>query len=156
MLISCSTKKDTVDANDLIQSLPKIQTPVTYRSDSRANIVGSAEIDTAFMRKMINEGFGPMGRLFEANDFYAIIGAVPNDTGSPEIRTIDKKGKQIASHILWETAGADMGYYSTNIVTIFPDRTILFKDSVMTRKINSEGTNEIEGTDSVSVTTKKY
>lgn len=141
-----------------IERLPKIQTPITFNSDNRESIEKLATVDSELVTKIqeLIPGFGILGQLFETEEFYVIVGIVPNDTGSPRIITINKKGEEIDSYIIWETAGGGMGSYSTNIVTILPDKTILFMDSTLTRNINEEGTDEIEGTDSISVTTKKY
>jgi hypothetical protein len=70
--------------------------------------------------------------------------------------TFDKEGNQLDSHVVYETALGDMGHYSSNYVTINPNRVIDFTDSTTTRKINPEGTDEIPGTDSLTVTIKKY
>ena len=158
-LISCSGQR-TAD-NPLINSielLPKIQTPITFNSDDTESIEKLTRVDNDLVSKFQEQipGLGILGQLFETDDFYVIVGIVPNDTGSPKIITINKKGEEIDSYIIWETAGGGMGSYSTNIVTILPDRTILFMDSTLTRNLNEEGTDEIEGTDSISVTEKKY
>jgi hypothetical protein len=57
---------------------------------------------------------------------------------------------------MYPSAGGDMGYYSTNIITLTENRELFLTDSTLTRKINKEGDNEIPGTDSLSVTIKKF
>jgi hypothetical protein len=49
-----------------------------------------------------------------------------------------------------------MGYYATNTVKILSNRQIIYKEQILYRKINSEGTNEIPNTDSLVVSAKKY
>lgn len=138
-----------------IKLLPKIQIPITFNSNNRESIEKLARVDNELVIKIQEQipGFGILGQLFETEEFYVIVGIVPNDAGSPRIITIDEKGEEIDSYIIWKTAGGGMGSYSTNIVTILPDRTILFMDSTLTRNINEEGTDEIKGTDSISVIT---
>jgi hypothetical protein len=93
---------------------------------------------------------------FLTENFITIIGYIPNDTGTPILVTFDNDGNELDSHVVYETAMGDMGHYSSNYVTINPDREIYFTDSTTTRKINAEGTDEIPGTDSLVVTIKKY
>jgi hypothetical protein len=84
------------------------------------------------------------------------LGNIPTDTGAPIILTYDKNGNKIDSYLVYSTAMGDMGRYTWNKETIFPDMTIDFTDSTITRKINADGTNEIQGTDSLTVTRKNY
>jgi hypothetical protein len=123
-----------------IEQLPKIQTPITFHSENRESIEKLATVDNELVTKIQEQipGLGILGQLFETKDIYVIVGIVPNDSGSPEVLTINKKGEKIDSYIIWETAGGGMGSYSTNIVTILPDRTILFMDSTLTRHINGQ------------------
>ena len=149
-----SKNKDFVELSD---KLPTIQTPISFNSNTEINLKAADFPDNEIIKKLraINY-FSPFGKLFEDENLMVIIGYIPNDTGTPVIATIDSGGKEIDSHLVYETAMGDMGYYSSNYVTIFPDRRICFIDSITTRKINAEGTNEIPGTDSLAVKTKTY
>jgi hypothetical protein len=147
------TKNDLVT---LIGRLPTIQTPVTFDSDKSVSV--GVKIDQHVIDSLQNKipGYGILGKLFETDDFIAIVGIVPNDTGSPQILIFDRTGKEIDSYFAYGTAGGDMGFNSKNVVTINPNREILFIDSTWTMKINDEGTDIIEGTDSLTVTTEKF
>ena len=114
--------------------------------------------DNPFFNQIQTElsGFGVFGLLFETKTFIAILGNIPTDVGTPIIITYDKKGTKIDSHPVYENVMGDMGTYIDNFETIFPDMQIVFIDSTITRKINLDGTDEIPGTDSLSVKTKKY
>ena len=81
---------------------------------------------------------------------------VPADIATPVLTTYDKMGKEIDSFFMYPTAGGDMGYYSTNVITLKENKELFLTDSVLTRKINKEGTDEIPGTDSLSVTKKTF
>lgn len=70
--------------------------------------------------------------------------------------TFDKNGAEVSLHVVYETAMGDMGCYTSNFVTIDRDRIIHFTDSTVTRQISEEGLDEIPGTDSLTVTVKKY
>lgn len=159
ILAGCSkpsaTQKET-DLMGLINGLPTMVTPITFNSDKPISSdpqVGQVVIDQ--LQKLI-PGYGLIGKLFETENFVAIIGVVPNDTGSPMILIFDRNGIQIDSYLLYETAGGDMGYESKNTVTIKPNKEIEFIDSTWTMKINKEGTYVVEGTDSLSVLRKGY
>jgi hypothetical protein len=147
------TKGDLVT---LIGRLPTIQTPVTFDSDK--TVILNVKIDQDIIDSLQTKipGYGILGKLFETEDFIAIIGIVPNDTGSPQILIFDRIGKEIDSYFAYRTAGGDMGFNSKNVVTINSNREILFIDSTWTTKINDDGTDIIEGTDSLTVTTEKF
>ncbi len=49
-----------------------------------------------------------------------------------------------------------MGFVSKNVVTIYPNREIVFTDSTWTMKINEDSTDVIQGTDSLTVATEKF
>ncbi|HOX82273.1 MAG TPA: hypothetical protein PLJ60_05230 [Chryseolinea sp.] len=157
--ISCSGQRDkgNKDIAQLRKELPKIATPIEFNSE-RMLKYKSVELEG---NGLINElkaknYFTLLGKVFETENNITIIGYIPDDIGTPILITFDNNGNQISSHAIYETAMGDMGRYTVNIVTILPDRQILFIDSTVTRKINAEGTDEIAGSDSVSVTNRKY
>ena len=100
--------------------------------------------------------FTLLGKVFETKRTITILGYIADDYGTPTLITFDSQGKKISSHGLFENAVADMGRYTSNMTTLLANKQILFTDSTITRKINPEGTDEIPGTDSLSVTRKKY
>ena len=158
MLFGCGGQRPEIknDLVTLIGRLPTIQTPVTFDSDKPVSVL--VKIDQDIIDSLQNKipGYGILGKLFETDAFTAIVGIVPNDTGSPQILIFDKTGKQIDSYFAYRTAGGDMGLNSKNVVTINPNREILFIDSTWTMKINNEGTDVIKGTDSLAVAVEKY
>ena len=58
--------------------------------------------------------------------------------------------------MFYQTVGFDIGYYRSNFVTINADNTITLIDSLVTRKINVDRSEEILGTDSLTVTKSKF
>ena len=103
-----------------------------------------------------NGGCNVLGRLFENENFIAILVVVPADVETPKIITLDKNGNRIDSYLVFKNVQGDMGFYSWNFGKIFPDMKIQYIDSTLTRKINPEGTNEIPGTDSLSIKRSIY
>lgn len=159
MLVSCNkpsvTQKET-DLMDLIDDLPMMVPPITFNSDRPISSDHQVEQQVLDKLQKLIPGYGLIGKLFDTENFVAIIGVVPNDTGSSMILIFDRNGMQLDSYLLYETAGGDMGYESKNTVTIKPNKEIEFIDSTWTMKINKEGTNVIDGTDSLSVSRKLY
>jgi hypothetical protein len=140
----------------LLDKLPTFETPLTFNSDGQ--IVGGKDISDELTSKIsaIVPGSNVLGKIYQTKDFIAIIGVAPADIATPVLTTYDKGGKEIDSFFMYPTAGGDMGYYSTNIITLTDNRELVLTDSTLTRKINKEGDNEIPGTDSLSVTMKKF
>lgn len=153
----CSNKENK-EFRNFLKQLPKIETPIIFNYNEEYNLKLLFLINDLFFNKIQNElsGFGVYGKLFETENFIAILGNIPTDTGAPIILTYDKNGNKIDSYLVYSTAMGDMGRYTWNKETIFPDMTIDFTDSTITRKINADGTNEIQGTDSLTVTRKNY
>jgi hypothetical protein len=160
ILSSClnNQSKDANQFRSFLKQLNKIDTPITFNSNNEYAIKLLYLKKDPFFNNIQNElgGFGVFGILFETNDFVAILGNIPSDTGTPVIMTFDKNGKKIDSHPVYENVMGDMGRYVHNCETIFPDMKMIFVDSTITRKINKEGSNEIPGTDSLTVTKKSY
>ncbi len=159
ILTSCSkpsaTQKET-ELVELINGLPIMATPITFNSDKPITSDAQVEQHVIDQLQKLIPGYGLIGKIFEGENFVAIIGVVPNDTGSPMILIFDRNGIKLDSYLLYETAGGDMGYESKNTVTINPSKEIAFVDSTWTMKLNKEGTNVVEGTDSLTVSRKKY
>lgn len=157
--IGCSGQKRTEnpDITELRDKLPTIKTPISFNSNGRTGLVSVDLKDNKILKKLRTKNyFSVFGKLFETKDFIAIIGYIPSDTGSPLLITLDMNGKELSSYLIYETAMGDMGIYKSNFVTIDQNRLIHFTDSIVTRKINKEGTDEIPGTDSLTVKRKKY
>jgi hypothetical protein len=146
--------KDFVELRD---KLPQIKTPITFNSDSNIDLKSVELPDNGLLKKLNDRNyFAVFGKIFETESFIAIIGYIPDDTGTPILVTFDKEGNELGSHVVYETAMGYMGQYSSNYITISPNREIHFTDSTTILEINADGTDEIPGTDSLIVTIKKY
>jgi hypothetical protein len=160
IISSCQSNQnqDAKQFRSFIKQLNKIETPITFNSNYDYVIKLQYLKTDPFFNNIQNElgGFGVFGILFETNDFVAILGNIPTDTGTPIIMTFDKTGKKIDSHPVYENVMGDKGIYVQNCETILPNMKMIFIDSTITRKINSDGSDEIPGTDSLFVTKKSY
>lgn len=145
------------DVSALRETLPTIATPVTLNSNRQISMTSVDPGDNELLIKLKTQtGFSAFGKIFATDKFTAILGYVPNDAGTPIVVTFDKTGQVITFHMLYETVMGDMGHYTANSVTIWPNRELHFIDSTVTRQINAEGDDEIPGTDSLTVTKKVY
>jgi hypothetical protein len=151
----------SVDQNEselyvLLDQLPTLKTPLTFNSDGQ--IAGGKDVSDELTSKIstIVPGLNVLGKIYQTKDFIAVIGVAPADIATPVLTTYDKGGKEIDSFFMYPTAGGDVGYYSTNIITLNDNRELFLTDSTLTRKINKEGDDKIPGTDSLSVTMKKF
>lgn len=145
------------DYKELRDKLPLIVTPIVFNSngDIRINAVDLPNNNILKELKYKNS-FSAFGKIFEAKDFITIIGYIPDDSGTPLLITIDKDGNELDSFVVYQTVGFDMGYYRSNFVTINADISITLIDSLVTRKINEDRSDEIPGTDSLTVTKSKF
>jgi hypothetical protein len=152
---SCTEKNQF---HTFIKQLTKLDTPVTFNSHTDYELNLQYPKDNQFFISIQNEypGFGVCGIFFETKEFVAILGNIPNDNGTPVILTFDKNGKKIDAHVLYENVMEEPGKYVSNSETILPNMQLVFIDSTITRKITADGSEEISGTDSLSVKTKKY
>jgi hypothetical protein len=169
LLFSCGRQADRSDQstlNDkpdnelysLLEKLPNLRTPLTFRSDKQIISDGSLTRNDELIEKIrvIDPSFNPYGKIYQTNDFIAVIAIGAADIALPILVTFDKKGNIIDSFNMYPDAGADMGYYSTNMVTLTKSKEVFLTDSTVRRKINAEGTDEIPGTDSLSITRKHF
>jgi len=157
--VGCSVQKtdESKDFSELRDKLPQIQTPISFNSDRNFDLKSVDLPNNLILRTLKNKNyFSVFGKVFESTDFIAIIGYIPDDLGSPILVIINREGKEIDAFRPYQTAVYDIGYYRTNFVTINPDKTILFIDSLVTRKLNEDKTNELPGTDSLTVTKSKF
>lgn len=159
LLLGCcgQQKEVNIDISELREKLPKLETPLEFNSDRMMKLKSIELPDNALLKKLKDKNyFTLVGKVFDTENNITILGYIPDDIGTPILITYDNEGNELSSHAIYENAMGDMGQYTTNIVTVLPDRQILFTDSTTTRKINDDGTDEILGTDSLSVTHKKY
>jgi len=159
LLLSCCGQQEKInkDISELREKLPTLETPMEFNSDRMMKLKSIELPDNGLVKKLKDKNyFTLVGKVFDTEDNITILGYIPDDIGTPILITYDNKGAELSSHPIYEKAMGDMGRYTTNIVTVLPDRQILFTDSTTTRKMNLEGTDEIPGTDSLSLTHKKY
>ncbi len=150
-------QKEDSAFSDLCENLPTITTPIVFNSN---NDIQLKSIDLPNNR-VLNElnaksGFSVFGKLFESKSFVTIVGYVPDDYGSPILVNVDNRGNIIELFSLYQSVGFDMGYYRSNFVTINSDKTISIVDSILTRQILEDGSNEIPGSDSLVITKCRF
>ncbi|HEV8513958.1 MAG TPA: hypothetical protein VGQ59_11810, partial [Cyclobacteriaceae bacterium] len=140
---------------ELLEQLPAVKIPLTFRSDRE---FGSPKINDDLRARLMasDEGFNPYGKVYQSDKFIAVIAIGAADIVMPVLVTFNKEGRIIDSFNLYQTAGGDIGYYSTNITRLTKDKEILMTDSAVTRKLNKEGTDEVPGSDSVTISQKKF
>jgi hypothetical protein len=150
--------EDKTQFHSFLKKLRKIETPVSFNSNDDYQIKLQYLRDDPFFMKIdsLYGGYGIFGILFETEDFVAILGNIPTATGTPIITTFDSKGNKIETHSIYENVIGDIGIFSSNFETIYPDMTISFIDSTKTLKLNEDGSDIIPGTDSLSVKKLKY
>jgi hypothetical protein len=158
VLIGCSGKQkhENKDVIQLRERLPKIGTPIKFNSDLRVKYKTVELEDNELIKKLGDRNpFSLLGKVFETENTITILGYTFEKIGTPIIITFDNEGKKISSHTIFENVKSDVGLHTSNIVTILPDRQILFTDSTVTSMLVGEGTNS-SPRDSVLVTHKKY
>jgi len=157
-LAGCGGKRED-ENKDVAQlrTIPAYQLPARFDSNRKVKYKAIELQNNELIKELqTKKYFTLLGKVFETKETVTILGYIADDYGTPTLITFDSQGKKISSHGLFENAVADMGRYTSNISTLLANKQILFTDSTITRKINAEGTDEIPGTDSLSVTRKKY
>ena len=159
-LLNCVnvSRKDKNHFQTFVDQLKPITTPLIFNSRGSYSFNSQPLKDSIFFKQIQkkHDGFILFGLLFKTKEFVAILGNLPTDIGSPFIITFDKTGQELDSKLVYENVIGDMGIYTDNFVTINPDFRIELIDSTIRRKINSDGSDEIPGTDSLTVKFKKY
>ncbi|WP_227626100.1 hypothetical protein, partial [Geofilum rubicundum] len=159
LVFSCNGQRQNEDSSfsDLCENLPTITTPIVFNSNIDIQLK-SVDLPKNRILNELNDksGFSVFGKIFESKSLVTIVGYVPDDYGSPIVVTIDNKGNIIDSFSLYQSVGFDMGYYRSNFVTINSDKTISIVDSLITRKILEDGSNEIPDSDSLAVTKSRF
>jgi hypothetical protein len=145
------------DFIELRDKLPLISTPIVFNSNGDISIKTVDLPNNKILEELkYKNSFSAFGKIFEAKDFITIIGFIPNDSGTPLLITIDTEGNELATFVIYKTVGFDIGYYRSNFVTINEDKSIILIDSLVTRKIKEDRSEEIPGTDSLTVTKSKF
>ncbi len=159
LFINCTRQIQDKNSDyiELRDKLPLIVTPIVFNSNGEIRMKVVDLPNNKILKELKNKNsFSAFGKIFETKDFIVIIGYIPNDSGTPLLITIDKDGNELDSFVIYQTVGFDIGYYRSNFVTINADNTITLIDSLVTRKINVDRSEEILGTDSLTVTKSKF
>ena len=143
---------------DLRTKLTVIDLPLVLSSSRDTNARLVQTFDNEILKRLYEKGghFSAVGVIFESDDFISILGYHPSDISTPVLVTLDREGNEIETINLFGSVGQDIGYYESNHVTINSDRTITVIDSLLTRKVNEDRSDEIPGTDSLTVTVNKF
>ncbi len=153
----CGDQKAREYLIELKEKLDVIETPIVFNSNDTTNFKLIHFPNNGMLTKLQRENFFlPIGRLASNDEILVIIGGIPSDSGAPILITIDRKGNEIDRLILYPSAGFDIGYHCSNYVKINSDNSILIIDSLLTRKVNKDKTEEVEGTDSLVVTRSRF
>ncbi|MHB1276855.1 MAG: hypothetical protein ACYC1Q_00485 [Bacteroidia bacterium] len=140
-----------------MNNLRPIETPVIFNSNGGYSYE-SIEFPDSTLLKELSPDY-PLflyGKIPFHSNFTTLVGYRADDQATPILFTFDKQGNLLHSHLLYETVVGDIGIYTSNFVIIDSERYIHFTDSTITRKLNADETDEIPGTDSLSVIKKKY
>lgn len=144
-------------AQSTFEKLKIIETPIIFNSNG-PRLYQKVEFQDSALLKKLSPDY-PLylyGKIPLSTNFTALIGYRADDNGTPILYLFNRQGNLIRSHLLYETVVGDMGIYTSNHVIIDAERYIHFTDSTITRKLNTDETDEIPGTDSLSVIKKKY
>lgn len=136
-------------------TLDKIEVPVTFRPDEWSDL---------YMKHLdkygIKEGWEllkhPYAKLVDCKNYKAIIFISTDETGSPTIITIDRKGNPIDTlFLLGDWGGNDPGVGTNEIATINKDLTIHLLDSASIYDLDLDG-DRIESSRKLTVTDELY
>ncbi len=154
---SCQQTHQNRDVRQLRESLPQIETPIKFNSNLRVKYKTVDLSDNSLIKKVNDRYiFSLIGKLFETEDTITILGYKFDKMGTPILITFDNEGNEISSHAVFETVLSEPGHHTSNSVSVLANRQILFTDSTVIRKVNESKTEEIVGSDSVLVRSKKY
>ena len=137
--------------NDYISHLKEIDLPFVYSS---SNLGIQSKIPNLNENELSKYKFWnkeTIGKLIQTKDFTIIVERRIGDYLTPTFITYDKNGNQIESFVPYKKTGNDMGYNSIEHVTVDKTMTVTVIDSTTLWKLNSEKTNIIRGSDSLTV-----
>jgi hypothetical protein len=157
LLISCNNSNqrsvyDYSEFDNYKKQLPNIALPLVYSTNSGivTDIPNINIMDLSKYSKFWNEK--TIGKLYESDEYVIIVEREIGDYGPvPIFITYDKNGKKINSFNAYKTSGDDMGYKSFEFVTVDKSNMVTVIDSTTTWKLNSDETNIIDGSDSLSI-----
>jgi len=100
-----TTLTDNKDAGlySLLDKLPKLKTPLTFNSGRQIIIDSLLGGDNELIKKIrtIDPGFNPYAKIYQTDDFIAVITISAADILMPVLATFDKKGQLQA--LTWAT-----------------------------------------------------
>jgi len=148
-LLSCSKPKTEFEI--AFSKYEQIKLPIQFNSNRDFDLKG-------ITRDSIGLGGVAYGRLFQTDNYFASVYlSIPVYRIIPSIYIQDREGNIIDSFGCCVNAGEEPGWSSVQSLTILPDKSIVFVDSVQTYefKADSAGLKEVEGTRKLKVTKEK-
>ena len=157
LLVSCNNSNQKQDFDysrfdNYSKQLPKIKLTLIYSTNSGiiTELPAMNDSDLFKFLKFWNEK--TIGKLYDSKDYTVIVEREIGDYGPvPIFITYDKIGNIISSFNAYMTSGDDMGYKSSEYITVDSNKTISVIDSTITWKLNADKTNIIGGSDSLSI-----
>ena len=144
--------------NGMFSSIKELKLPLEFNSNQEIHLKSYSIADDSILSKITQSetGFQLYGKTSINSGLVLLVGMIPSDNGSPLLITVDSNGKKIDSFLGYRTAGADMGWYCSNSIILNPSGKIEFIDSTLTREIKDDGSNEIPGTEKLTIRKKFY
>ncbi|MEQ8363693.1 MAG: hypothetical protein RH948_12545 [Cyclobacteriaceae bacterium] len=166
LLFSCGQQADKLDSATmtdnkdsdlygLLDQLPLLKTPLTFSSNNQTIklSLGVKRNELTSKISRIITDFNVLGKVYQTEEFIAIVSVIREDNSTPVLTTYDKTGKEIDSFFMYPP---NQDYYSTNNITLNESKEISSIDSVLTRQKNKKRIGKISSADSLNVTKKIF
>jgi hypothetical protein len=162
LIISCSIKKSDSDNkaafDKYVKSLNQITLPLHHSSHEGEFSNVSKLYDTVGFEKYKHVWTSmPLGKLYENDSIVVLVDLSYGDFGQvPFITSFDRNGNKIDSLGPYKKTGSDMGYSAVEYVTFYKDWTIVVADSVKVWKLNSDESDIIPNSETITIDTTYY
>lgn len=169
LLFSCGQQADKLDSATmtdnkdsdlyaLLDQLPLLKTPLTFSSNNQTIklSLGVKRNELTSKISRIITDFNVLGKVYQTEEFIAIVSVIREDNSTPVLTTYDKTGKEIDSFFMYPPSDRGEDYYSTNVITLNENKEISSIDSVLTRQKNKKRIGKISSADSLNVTKKIF
>ncbi len=146
------------DLYALLDQLPLLKTPLTFSSNNQTIklSLGVKRNELTSKISRIITDFNVLGKVYQTEDFIAIMSVIREDNSTPVLTTYDKTGKEIDSFFMYPPSDGNKDYYSTNVITLNENREISSIDSVLTIQKNKKRMGKLLSADSLNVTKKIF
>ena len=98
LLLGCNSKQSSKEESfvNLINQLPALETPLIFNSAEGINATNSKDSNVDLKEKIntLVPGFNAYGKIYESENYTAIIQIVPADIAIPILLTYNKQGKR--------------------------------------------------------------